>query len=160
VKPAQRLAVVVLLAIVSMVALAASGCGGDSGPPTAQEFEQNVISTRDRVDFAIERMTQADSKEEFLNRMTEASVAIEAAASDYEDGGIAEGFEKEGEQFGSALHQLAVDFEATASDIDNPAFAGLIAGTQALQFESWDQANLAIATMVGKGFDVQIIAPR
>jgi hypothetical protein len=160
VKPAKHIAVVALLAIVAVAVLAASGCGGNDSPPTAEEFEESVVSTRDRVDFAIERMMQADSKEEFLNRMTEASVAIEAAATDFDEAGIAEGFEEEGEQFGTSLHQLSVDFEAAASDIGNPAFAGLISGTQALQFESWDQANLAIATMVGKGFTVQIIAPR
>ena len=150
----------VLLAAMSAFVLAASGCGGDDPAPTAAEFEQSVIATVDRVDFAVERITKADSKEEFLNRMVEAGVAIDAAATEYEETGFAEGFEVDGAKLGEALHALAVDLDAAASDIGNPAFGGLIAGTQALQFESWDNANLALATMAGKGLEVSIIAPR
>jgi hypothetical protein len=150
----------VLLAALSALALVAAGCGGDDAAPTVAEFEQSVVATTDRVDFAIDRITKADSKEEFLNRMVEAGVAIDAAATDFEETGFAEGFEAEGEKLGKALHALAVDLDAAASDIGNPAFGGLIAGTQALQFESWDNANKAIATMAGKGLEVSIIAPR
>lgn len=149
-----------LLAVVSALTLVASGCGGDDAAPTVAEFESSVVATVDRVDFAVERITKADSKEEFVNRMVEAGVAVDAAATDFEEAGFAEGFEEEGAKLGTALHQLAVDLEATASDIGNPAFGGLVGGTQALQFESWDDANRAIATMAGKGLEVSIIAPR
>ena len=140
-----------------MLGLLVSGCGGGDSTATVAEYQESVVSARDRVDFALARITRADSKEEFLNRMDEAAAAIEAAASDFEDQGVAEGFEPESQRFATALHQLSVDLSATAADIQNPAFSGLVTGTQGLNFESWDKANLALATMIGKGIEVQII---
>jgi hypothetical protein len=146
----------VLPLLLAVAALVASGCGGSSTPSLA-EFEENVVSTRDRVDFALTRIPQAGSMEEYLNRMDEASVAIDGAADDFEDAGVAEGFEPEAERFTTSLRQLAVDLEATAADLQNPALGGISPGLQGFNFESWDKANLALATMIGKGIEVSII---
>jgi hypothetical protein len=149
--------IVSLLAALALVGASAAGCGGDDSAPTAAEFEENVVTTRDRVDFALARIPNATSMEEYLTRMSEASVAIEGAATDFEDGGLAEGWEPEGKRFASALHQLSVDLDATASDLQNPALGGITSGLQGFNFESWDKANLALATMIGKGMQVEII---
>lgn len=146
---------VVLLAA---AALLASGCGGGSSSATLAEYQESVVTTRDRVDFALARITRAKSKEEFLNRMDEASAAIDNAASDLDDGGVAEGFEDETGKLSDALHQLSVDLSATASDIRQPDFRGLVTGAQGLSFESWDDANRALASLVGQGIEVDLIA--
>jgi hypothetical protein len=147
----------VLLAALLGLGGTAAGCGGGDSTPTVAEFEESVVSTRDRVDFAVARIQKAESMEEYLNRMTEASVAIGGAASDFEERGFAEGWEPEAKRFASALHQLSVDIDALASDLQNPALGGLTPGLQGFNFESWDNANLALATMIGKGMQVEII---
>ena len=38
-----------------------------------------------------------------------------------------------------------------------PALGGVTSGLQGFNFESWDKANLALATMIGKGMQVEII---
>ena len=146
---------VVLLATATLLA---SGCGGGSSSATLAEYQESVVTTRDRVDFALARITRAKSKEEFLNRMDEASAAIDNAASDLDDAGVAEGFEGETSRLSDSLHQLSVDLSATASDIRQPDFRGLVTGAQGLSFESWDDANRALASLIGQGIEVDLIA--
>ena len=143
-----------------VAAFVVAGCGGgdsEAAAPTVAEFEAAVGTTRDRVDFALARITKAKSKEEFLNRMDEAAVAIDDAATSFEDAGAAEGFEDEADTLATSLHQLSVDLAATAHDIRQPEFGGLVGGAQGLNFESWDNANLALAGMIGDGLDVKLI---
>ena len=150
----SRTALVFLLAA---AAVFVSGCGGSDSAPTLAEYEQSVVTARDRVDFALARITKAKAKEEFLNRMDEASAAIDNAASDLEEAGAAEGFEDETGKLTDALHQLSVDLSATAHDLRQPEGQGLVSGAQGLNFESWDQANLALASLIGQGIDVELI---
>lgn len=151
----SRTALVFLLAAIAAVFV--SGCGGSNSAPTLVEYEQSVVTARDRVDFALARITKAKAKEEFLNRMDEASAAIDNAASDLEEAGAAEGFEDETGKLTDALHQLSVDLSATAHDLRQPEGQGLVSGAQGLNFESWDQANLALASLIGQGIDVELI---
>lgn len=147
---------VALVAVAAAFALA--GCGGSSSPepPTTAEFEESVGSTRDRVDFALSRITKAKSKEEFLNRMDEASAAIDDAASSFADAGAPDEFADEADDLATSLDQLSVDLAATAADIRNPEL-GLGELPSGLNFESWDKANLALAAMIGDGLDVKLI---
>jgi nitrogen-specific signal transduction histidine kinase len=148
---------IILLALVAAFVVPGCGGGDSEAAPTVAEFEAAVGTTRDRVDFALARITKAKSKEEFLNRMDEAAVAIDDAATSFEDAGAAEGFEDEADKLATSLHQLSVDLAATAHDIRQPEFGGLVGGAQGLNFESWDNANLALAGMIGDGLDVKLI---
>ncbi|MGH3132327.1 MAG: hypothetical protein ACRDNY_01040, partial [Gaiellaceae bacterium] len=146
-----------LLVLLAVAALVASACGGSDSPPTLDEYVESVNLARDRVDFALARITRARSSEELLNRMDEASAAIDDAASELEDAGAAEGYEDETSRLTGALHQLSVDLSATAHDIAQPEFGGILSGGsgfQGLNFESWDKANLALASLIGDGLDV------
>ena len=143
-----------LVVLVAVAAVAASGCGGGgSSTQSLDDYTQSVISTRDRVDYALARITKAKDKEEFLNRMDEASAAIDKAADSLDGAGPAEGFEDETGKLVDALNQLSVDLEATAHDIR----LGLGEGTLGLNFESWDRANLALASLIGQGIKVELI---
>jgi hypothetical protein len=141
-----------LLALVLAAVLVASACGGDS-EPTVAEYQASVVSTRDRADFALGRITKGESQDELLERMDEAAAAIDEAASELEDAGAPEQFEDETKQLTDALHQLAIDLEAVAHDVRNQ----IVTAPQALNFESWDQANLALAALIGEGIKVKLI---
>jgi hypothetical protein len=54
-------------------ALLVAGCGGGGAPTTVPELEQAVGLARDRTDFVLERITEAESEEELLARMDEAA---------------------------------------------------------------------------------------
>ena len=144
--------------LVAVAAIAASGCGGGgSSTQSLNDYTQSVVTARDRADFALARITKAKSKEEFINRMDEASAAIDEAASDLDGAGPAEGFEEETDKLVSALQQLSVDLDALAHDLRQPEGEGLLIGAQGLNFESWDKANLALASLIGQGIEVELI---
>ncbi len=133
-------------------ALLASGCGVSEGP-SVQELEQSIVATRDRVDFALARITRASSKE-LLERMDEAADTIDDAASDLEGVGTSKDYESDVGKLVDSLHQLAFDVQATADQIREPGFGDLLTGTRGLSFESWDKVNLALAGLIGKGIEV------
>ena len=130
-----------LLLIVGLLAVAVAGCGG--GEPTAEEYAEAVVNTRDRTDFALERIVKAKSKEELLNRMDEASVQIDDAADDLDGVGVPADYEPEGDRLVRQLKQLSFDVGAVAEQFRQPGFEDLIDPTRGISFESWDKVNLA-----------------
>jgi hypothetical protein len=144
-------------ALVAAVAVLVAGCGGSSAP-TVEEFGWSVVSARDRVDFALERITRAQSKEDLLERMDEAAVAIDDAGQDLEDVGVPERFDRDLGALVDSLGQLAFDVQATADQIRQPGFDDLLTGTRGLSFESWDAVNRALAALDAQGIEVAPLA--
>ncbi len=146
--------------LLAAAVLAVSACGGGGADTaTLPEYTASVRDTRDRVDYALGRITSGPKgdTEEFLVRMEEAAVLIDDAASDLEDADVAEGYADETERLTKALHQLSVDLRATAHDLGQPELGSLIPTTQGLNFESWDEANLAIAALKADGLKIELI---
>jgi hypothetical protein len=135
-------------------ALLVAGCGGGGAPTTVPELEQAVGLARDRTDFVLERITEAESEEELLARMDEAADTIDDAAGGVERVGAPDGFETEVNELVAALSQLAVDLRATADQVRQPGFGDLFEGTRGLSFESWVQVNRALAALKLKGITV------
>lgn len=148
-----RLFLVLLLALVVVV----SGCGG-GGAPSVAELERSIVTARDRVDFALARVTQAPNEEELLERMQEAGASIEDAAGALEAGGAAAGYEDDVAELVESLRQLAVDVQATAEQFRTPGFEGLLTGAQGLSFESWNQVNAALAGLRRKRIEIEPLA--
>lgn len=145
---------VVLLA--TALTFVAAGCGGDERL-TQAEFQQEVVAARDRVDFALARIPEAKSLDEYTNRMEEAAVVIDDAASDLESVEPPEVFVPETNKLVKALRQLSVDYSSSAEQIR--LTPELLTGTVGLSFDSWDQVNLALAGLVGKGIQVSVLQP-
>ena len=155
---ARRL-VLALLAALLVVAVAA-GCGG--GTPSPADYAEAVVLNRDRVDFALARITRAQSEDEFLARLDEAATVIDKAAGDLEDEGTPEAYQPEASNLVKQMKQLSVDIEATAEQAQQPGFGGLITDPhlQGLSFDSWTKMNKALAGLAGKGIRVAIIQPK
>jgi len=117
-----------------------------------------VVLARDRVDFALARITRAQSKDDMLERMDEAAVAIDDAGQALEDVGAPERFDTDLSALVAALGQLAFDVQATADQIRQPGFSDLLAGTKGLSFESWDAVNRAFAALDAQGIEVAPLA--
>ncbi len=141
------------VALVAAAATLAAGCGGGS-TPTAEELGRSVVSARDRVDFALERITRAQSKDELLERMDEAAGAIDDAARDLEGVGAPEQLDADLRALVDSLGQLAFDVQATADQIRQPGFDDFLSGTRGLSFESWDAVNRALAALAARGIEV------
>lgn len=140
-----------------MVAALVAGCGGGDSAPTQEEYAEAVVVARDRTDFALARITRAKSPEELLMRTNEAAEVIDRAASDLGDLGAAEGFEDQTEKLVRSLDQLAVDLAAFAHDASQPGGESLLLGGPGLSFDSWDDANAALASLDEQGIKVEQI---
>ena len=146
----RRLAVIALV-----LAALVAGCG--SSTPSRDEYAQSVRETRNAVDEALAYIVQASSREDMLNRMEEASARIDRAADEFGDDGAAKGFEKETAQLEEALHGLSSDLEDTAEQIRDPEFADLLGTSRGVNFQTWNDANNALAKIRRKGIDVRPI---
>lgn len=138
--------------------LVVSGCGG-GGTPSVEEFAEAVVTNRNRADFALARITRADSQDELLNRMDEAAAVISKAADELADTGAPSDYQSEADDLVKSLRQLSVDVQATADQARIPGFENLFDGTQGLSFDSWDDVNKALAGLAGKGIPVSILQP-
>jgi hypothetical protein len=139
------------LAVVA--ALVFAGCGG-TGTASAQELEETVVLARDRVDFALAEVTRAESKDEFLERMDRASDTIGDAARDVDDLGAPERYRDDVDLLTTSLEQLAFDVQATADQVRQPDFGGLLEGVRGLSFESWNSVNRALNRLARTGIEV------
>lgn len=148
---------VLLVPLLVLVTVLSCGCGESRTPPSAQEFEQSIVLTRDHVDFALARIAHAGSKDEFLERMDEAADTIDGAAQALEGAGAPKRYETELGDLVGALRQLAFDVQATADQIREPGFGDLLVGTRGLSFESWDAVNRALAALRAKGVEVRLL---
>ena len=142
-----------LVPLLVSLAVLAFGCGANR-MLSEQELEPSIVATRDRVDFALERVTRAESRDELLGRMDEAAGTIDAAAGDLEGVGIPRAYENEVGDLVAALRRLAFDLQATADQIRQPGFGDLLSGTKGLSFESWENVNRALAGLNEKGIEV------
>jgi hypothetical protein len=140
-----------------LAALALAGCGG-SGTVSVEDYAESVVSTRDRVDFALAEITVGQGTfEELVDRMENAADLIDTAADDLDDAGAAQGFEDETEKLVEAFHQLAAGLAGTAHDASQPGQEGLLTGTNALQFPGWIKANRVLASLDEQGISVEQI---
>lgn len=144
-----------LVLLVALGVLASPACGGSE--PSVEEYGEAVVLNRNRTDFVLGRIVRADSVEELLARMDEASVVISKAADELEETGAPSDFQPEADDLVKWLRQLSVDVQATADQARIPGFEGLITGTNAISFDSWDEVNKALAGLAGKGIEVTIL---
>ena len=145
----------ILLVLLLSLTVTASACGG-SGGPSVQEFSDAVVLNRDRTDFALSRITRAQSQEELLTRMDEAATVIGKAAGELDKTGAPSDYQPEADNLVKSLRQLSVDVQATADQARIPGFETLLTNT-GVSFNSWDDVNKALAGLAGKGIEVSIL---
>ena len=148
------------VAVAAVVAIATVGCGfGSDDSPTSQaDYQAAVVNTRDRVDFALGRLSKAKSLDEFLDRMDEAAKTVDAAAGDLDDLGAPRRLADPHEQLVEQLGLLATDLQGTADQARVPGFEDLLLGAKGVNFESWDQINATLAELRRLGIEVDPLA--
>ena len=150
-----------VLALLAALVLVAAGCGG-GGQASPGDYAKAVILNRNRVDFALGRITHAQSVDELLIRMDEASAVIDKAAGELDDKGAPDEYQPEADKLVKQMRQLSVDLKATADQAREPGFEGLVTdpALQGLSFDSWTNMNKALAGLAGKGIQVSIVQPK
>jgi hypothetical protein len=152
--------VLVAVAVAAAVAIgvAAFTLGGGDDAASSEDYELTVVNTRDRTDFALSRLSRAQSLEELLERMDEAAAAVDSAAGDLEGAGVPDTFEDETERLVEQLRMLATDVQGTADQARVPGFEDILSGAAGLNFESWDRINAILTELRRQGIEVQPLA--
>ncbi len=146
--------------VAAILAIAVVGCGlGEDDSTTSQvEYQTAVINSRDRVEFALGRLSKAQSLDEFLERMDEAAETIDDTAGDLDDVGAPSDLASPHERLVEQLGQLATDIQGTADQARVPGFEDILQGADGLNFESWDEINAILAELRRQGIEVDPLA--
>jgi len=156
-----RILAVVAVAVVAVAAVAIVGIalGGDDGASaTRADYRASVVHTRDRVDFALQRITTSESVDELIENIRAASTAVGGAAGDLDEAGVAEGFGDVNVRLIRTLRAFSDELANTAETFADPAFAGTIGQATSLSFVQWDKVNEILAELDEKGIRVQPLA--
>lgn len=152
--------VVAGVAVAAIVAIAVVGLalGGNDSATSQKDYQTAVVNSRDRVEFALSRLSKAQTLEEFLNRMDEAADTIDDTAGDLDNAGAPSDLADPHERLVDQLRQLAADVQGTADQARVPGFEDILQGAQGLNFESWDKINAILAEFRRQGIEVDPLA--
>jgi hypothetical protein len=157
-KPTQLLALLgVALAAAFGVAAAILVLGG-SDTASKADYQASVVNARDRVDFALERVTRSTSAEELIERIDQASAVVGATAADLDDGGVAEGFEDLNDRLVRTLRRFSDELAGTAAQFQDPTFgASILDSITSLGFLEWENTNKILGEMKQQGLAVPLL---
>jgi hypothetical protein len=145
-------------AVVASVAIAVAvlgfTLGDEQGTSSTADYQAAVLNARDRTDFALGRLSRAQTADELLERMDEAAAAIDGAAGELSDGTPPAGFEDETDGLVKHLEALGRDIQGTADQARVPGFEELIFSGGGFDFESWDDINATLAMLRKQGVAV------
>ena len=149
------IAAVVAAGVVAAGVVAAVGIalGGSSSSTSKAAYEAKVVNARDRVDFALQRITKAKSTDEVISRMRDASTEVGSAANELQNADVANGFGDENAKLVSTLRAFSTELSNTADTFADPTLSGTLSGAS-LAFKQWDAVNAVLVEMKAKGIEV------
>lgn len=131
---------------------------GDDATASRADYQETVVEGRDRVDFALERITRSQSIEELIERIDEAAAVVGSTASDLDDAGVAEGFEDVNARLVRNLRALSDEMAGTAAQFRDPTFGSALGGINSLSFPKWNAVNATLADLKEQGIQVEQLA--
>jgi hypothetical protein len=128
---------------------------GDDATASRADYQATVVNARDRVDFALVRITRSQSTDELIERIDEAAAMIGHTASDLDEAGVAEGFEPENDRLVTTMRSFSEELAGTAAQFRDPAFAGTLPAITSLSFPQWETLNAVLVDLKENGIQVE-----
>ena len=147
----------VVLAAAFGIAVAVAALDGGREVASQPEYTATISNARDRVDFALVRITRSQSEEELVERIYDASDVVGATAGDLDDAGVAEGFEGLHDRLVDTMQAFSDELGATAAQFEDPTFAANLEGISSLGFLEWENVNKVLGEMKDKGLEVALL---
>lgn len=132
--------------------------GGGSNTTSKAAYQTTVVTTRNRVDYALERITKSQSIDELIQRISDASDTVGGAANELERAKVAKGFEGENARLVSTLQAFSDELAGTAATFSDPTIGNSLASANSLSFPEWDKVNAILTEMQGRGIEVPLLA--
>ena len=143
----RRLVLGVLVAVLALAGLA--GCGGE---PSQEEFEADMVAARDRVDEALEQVTNATSVEDLLARLRIASAEVRSAATDVSEADAPDDLKDEERALAATLLAFSSEITATVTTLED--LEGAAAETKGLDFQGWTDTQKRLEELRKAGVQV------
>jgi hypothetical protein len=128
---------------------------GDDATASRADYQATVVNARDRVDFALVRITKSQSTDELIERIDEAAAVVGKTASDLDDASVAEGFEDENDRLAATMRSFSDELAGTAAQFRDPTFAGTLPAITSLSFPQWNALNRVFADLEERGIEVE-----
>ena len=141
------------LVAAGVVALVGLAFGGSSSSASKADYEAKVVNARDRVDYALVRITQAKTTDDVISRMHDAATEVGSAADELASADVASGFGDDNGRLVTTLRAFSTELSNTADTFADPTLAGSLSGAS-LAFKQWDAVNAILADMKAKGIEV------
>jgi hypothetical protein len=138
----------VLPALVSLALVA--GCGGGA---SKEDFQEDVVSARDRVDAGLAQVVEAGDFDELLNRLEIAADESRKAAADLGEADAPSDFREDKRELQAAMRELSEEILGTVDAFDSLGPTAPI--TRALNFVAWETVQAELADLRKAGIAVQ-----
>jgi hypothetical protein len=145
---------VTIAALIAAVVLGRAIAGG-SEPSSRADYQVAVVTARDRVDFALGRLSKAKSLDELTTRMDEAAAVIDKTAGELDDTTAPADLETQNGRLVADLESLATDVQGIADQLRVPGYDDILQGAEGLNFPHWDSVNNVLVVLRGLGIDVE-----
>jgi len=131
------------------VALLAGGCGGSA---SREDFEADMVAARDRVDEALEQVTNASSVEDLFARLRIAAAEVRSAATDVSEADAPDGLADEERALANTLLAFSEEIRSTVDTLEE--LEGAAAETRGLDFNGWTETQTRLAALRKAGIQV------
>jgi crotonobetainyl-CoA:carnitine CoA-transferase CaiB-like acyl-CoA transferase len=128
---------------------------GDDATASRADYQATVVNARDRVDFALVRITKSQSTDELVERIDEAAAVVGKTATDVEEAGVAEGFEEANDRLVTTMRSFSDELAGTAAQFRDPTFAGTLPAITSLSFPQWNALNAVLVDLKEQGLEVE-----
>ena len=99
------------------------------------------MTARDRVDFALGRLSKAKSLEELTTRMDEAAAVIGKTAGELDDTTAPADLESQNVRLVAQLESLSTDVQGIADQLRVPGYEDILQGAEGLDFPQLGQGQ-------------------
>ena len=140
------------IALGFIVVLAVVGLAGCGGEPSQEEFQTDMVAARDRVDEALEQVTNATSIEDLLARLRIASAEVRSAATDVSEAEAPDDLKDEERELAATLLEFSSEISATVTTLEE--LEGAAAETKGLDFAGWTETQKRLAALRKAGVQV------
>lgn len=136
--------------LVGLTLVLLGGCGGEGA--SKEEFEADMVAARDRVDDALEQVTNATSIEDLLARLRIAAAEVRSAATDVEEADAPDHLQDEERALANTLRAFSEEIASTVITLEE--LEGAAAETRGLDFDGWVQTQKRLAELRKAGIRV------
>lgn len=135
--------------LLAVLLLLVAACGGEA---SEEEFQADMVDARNRVDDALEQVTNATSVQDLLARLRIAAAEVRSAATDVSEADAPDELQDEERALATTLRAFSDEIAATVATLEE--LEGAAAETRGLDFDGWIATQKRLEELRKAGIDV------